>query len=296
MDGDFSILITTFNRLADLRYTLNSLESFLKDGVQIIICDDASTDGTSAFIMEEYPEIQLLVNPVNKGLIYSRNRLLNLTDTLYAISLDDDAHFLSDEVLQTAASHFKYNPKCAVIACKIYWGMQPPLHIRTEEETERVQSFVGCGHIWKMEAWRNIPNYPEWFVFYGEEEFASFQLFKKGWEVDFLPSIVVHHRVEVKNRKNNKDYHKRLRQSLRSGWYIYVLFYPWREIPRRFAYTLWVQLKLKVFKGDLKAAIAITKAVVDVVLNFPKLLRNSSRLNMSEFKDFRNLPESKIYS
>ncbi|MFV8279924.1 glycosyltransferase family 2 protein [Christiangramia marina] len=296
MDGDFSILITTFNRLADLRCTLTSLEKFLKDGVQIIICDDASTDGTSAFVRENYPEIKLLVNPVNKGLIYSRNRLLESTETLYAISLDDDANFLSDEVLQNAASHFANHSKCAVIACKIYWGMQPPPHICTEKETKRVQGFVGCGHIWKMEAWRNIPNYPEWFVFYGEEEFASFQLFKKGWEVNYVPRIVVHHRVEIKDRKNNKDYQQRLRRSIRSGWYLYILFYPWKVIPRRFAYTLWMQFKLKVFVGDLKAATAILQAVLDIVLNFPRLLRNSNRLNMSEFKDFKNLLKSRIYS
>jgi hypothetical protein len=42
-----------------------------------------------------------------------------------------------------------------------------------------LQSFVGCGHVWRMDAWRTIENYPEWFYFYGEEDFASYLLFKK---------------------------------------------------------------------------------------------------------------------
>ncbi len=100
MGSKFSILITTFNRLEELKYTLNSLESFLKDGIKIIICDDASTDGTSEFIRKAYPEIQLLVNPENQGLIYSRNLLMSQVQTPYAISLDDDANFLSSDLLE----------------------------------------------------------------------------------------------------------------------------------------------------------------------------------------------------
>jgi hypothetical protein len=30
---------------------------------------------------------------------------------------------------------------------------------------EVLQSFVGCGHVWRMDAWRTIENYPEWFIF-----------------------------------------------------------------------------------------------------------------------------------
>jgi hypothetical protein len=30
-----------------------------------------------------------------------------------------------------------------------------------------------------MESWRDSPNYSDWFVFYGEEDFAAHQLFEK---------------------------------------------------------------------------------------------------------------------
>ena len=60
-----------------------------------------------------------------------------------------------------------------------------------------------------------------------------------------------------------------MRRSLRSGWYLYGLFFPLREIPRRFLYTLWVQLKKKTFKGDVKATIGIFQALIDVLLHIP---------------------------
>ena len=146
-----------------------------------------------------------------------------------------------------------------------------------------------------MDVWRTIPNYPNWFVFYGEEDFASFQVFKKGWEVHYVPDILVHHRVDIKNRKKDKDYQIRLRRSLRSGWYLYFLFYPWELIPKRFLYTLWIQFKTKVFNGDIKAFFAIIQALGDVSINLSRLFRNSNRLSKKEFLEYSKLPDTKLY-
>jgi GT2 family glycosyltransferase len=135
-------------------------------------------------------------------------------------------------------SFFKNNAKCAVQAFSIFWELTPCNSHIAYEEKMRVKSFVGCGHAWNIEAWKSIQNYPDWFVFYGEEDFASYQLFKKGWEVHYNPEVLVQHRVNIKSRSKNKDYRLRLRRSLRSGWYLYILFYPIKTVPRKFFYTL----------------------------------------------------------
>lgn len=164
-----------------------------------------------------YPKIKLLKNNVSKGLIHNRNILLNQCQSKYAISLDDDAHFLFDNILETIQTYFENHSNCGVIACRIFWGKTTPISLVTKETNQRVKGFVGCGHVWNMKAWHSIPNYPARFVFYGEEEFASYQLFKKGWEVHYVPDILVHHRVDVKARKIENDYVTRLRRSFRSG-------------------------------------------------------------------------------
>lgn len=292
----YSILITTKNRKSDLGYTLDKISSLLnRVDVECIICDDGSTDGTFNYIKLHYPVIQLVINEKSEGLIFSRNRLLNLVTTEYAISLDDDAHFITENPLESIANYFDQNPNCGLIALRIFWGLESPKSIFSYEDVNQVKGFVGCGHVWRMEAWKSIPNYPEWFIFYGEEDFAAFQLFKKGWEVHYVPEILVHHRVDLKARKNEKDYHLRLRRSLRSGWYLYFLFYPLNEIHRRFAYTLWIQVKNKVMKSDWKATIAIFQAIGDVMINLPKLMNNSNRLSSDEFKDYNKLSDTKLY-
>jgi GT2 family glycosyltransferase len=295
-NATFSILITTKNRLTDLIFTLKKIQYLLdRKDVVCLICDDGSTDGTALYLQTNYPEIQLIQNPKSRGLIYSRNRLMNMVATDFAISLDDDAHFVNKNSLESIRNYFEENVHCGLLALRIFWGLDEPNSIFSNEKPHRVQGFVGCAHVWRMKAWRDIPNYPEWFVFYGEEEFASYQLFKKNWEIHYLPEVLVNHRVNVKSRKNNADYTIRLRRSLRSGWYLFFLFYPLKTIPRKMVYSLWIQFKIKVFKGDFKALLAIGLALCDLVWNIPKIMKNSNRLTQKEYESYNQLPETKLY-
>lgn len=282
--------------MKDLKKTFISLDSLLqRKDVELLICDDASTDGTSEFLKENYSEHTLVFNKKSKGLIANRNTLNNLAKGNYIISLDDDAHFLSENVLEEIESCFKNYPKCGVQNLRIYWNKEKPNNTISTESYQLNKGFVGCGHVWRKSAWESIAQYPDWFVFYGEEEFASFYLFKKGWDVLYNPKVLVHHRVDIKSRKKQKDYRLRLRRSLRSGWYLYFLFYPVKQIPRRLAYTLWQQIKKKTFKGDVKATIAVFQAIFDVIYNFPRLMNSANRLTHQEFLKYQQLPNTKMY-
>lgn len=292
----FAILITTKNRLEDLIFTLDRINGLLlRHDLECIICDDGSTDGTFNYLTQNHPKIKLLRNNKSRGLIFSRNRLLETTTAQFAISLDDDAHFLSDNPLEEIEQYFDNNSNCGLISFRIFWGKNTPNTLQTHLHPERVRGFVGCGHVWRMSAWKSIPPYPEWFIFYGEEDFAAYQLFKKNIEIHYLPMVLVHHRVDIISRKNNADYQIRQRRSFRSGWYLYFMFYPFLEIPRKLVYTLWMQLKNKTFKGDFKATLGIIQALFDVLINFPKLLKQSNRLSNKEYKEINQLNPIRIY-
>lgn len=296
MNFTFSILITTKNRLEDLKVTLQKISHLLeREDVECMIYDDASTDATVAFLKENYPNIQLFTNTISKGLIHNRNYLLNHCKGSFAISLDDDSNFMTENSLEIIENHFAHNEKCGVIACRVFWGKENPISINTNQIIERVSGFVGCGHVWNIQAWRAIPNYPEWYFFYGEEDFASLQLFKKGIEIHYVPDILVHHRVDVSARKNDKDYQVRRRRSLRAAWYNYFIFCPFSIIPRKMAYTIWQQIKNHTFKGNTKATLAMFQALFDVVVNIPNFMKYHNRLTKQEYKEYCNLPEAKIY-
>lgn len=291
----FTIIITTKNRIVELKKTLITVTNENYAGVKIIICDDGSNDGTFDFVKENYPDIKVLRNKKNRDLIYSRNRLMNEIDTDYAISLDDDANFLISPDYESIVQYFEKNEKCAILGLRLYWGTSLPHQFNTEHKPHQVKSFPGGAHIIRTSAWHQIPNYPEWFKFYGEEDFASFHLFKRGLEVHYYPDILIHHRVDIKSRKKNKDYIQRTRKALRSGWYLYLMFYPLKEIPKRMIYSIWMQMKLKLFKGDFRAFFGLMMAISDVIFNLPRVLKNSDRLTPQEFNEYMQLADAKLY-
>ncbi|BFM42276.1 hypothetical protein CFS9_09170 [Flavobacterium sp. CFS9] len=292
----FSILITTKNRKEDLNSTLRKIQHLLdREDVSCIICDDGSTDGTYSFIEKNYPEIHLIRNNKSEGLIYSRNRMMDLVTTDFAISIDDDLHFITTNPLEIIEKAFDENPDAALFSFRIYWNLEEPKITGCNDVLHQTKSFAGGANVWRMSVWRDIPDYPAWFVFYGEEDFASFQLFKRQWKIYYLPEVLVNHRVDLKSRKNNADYSLRLRRSLRSGWYLYFLFYPLKVIPRKITYSVWMQLKLRVFKGDFKALKALFLATIDLILAFPKIIRNSNRLSVREYKIYQELEDTKLY-
>jgi len=292
----FSILITTKNRLDDLIFTLNKIAPLLaRPDVNCIICDDGSTDATSDYLKENHPDIYLVRNEKSQGLIYSRNKLLRLTQSEFAISIDDDLHFITENPVEMIADYFKSHPECSLVGFRIFWSTSQPSSTQTSDKPLRMKSFAGGAHVWRMSAWKQIPDYPSWFIFHGEEDFAAYEMLKKGMEIHYLPAVLVHHRVDLKARKKDKDYALRLRRSLRSAWYLYFLFYPWIKIPRLLAYSIWIQLKIKVFKGDFKALQAIVFALADVVLATPKIIKNSNRLTRKQYQEFLDLEDIKLY-
>lgn len=292
----FSILITTKNRKDDLAFTLQKSQHLLdRDDVDFIICDDGSTDDTSQFIEDNYPKIKLIQNKKSRGLIYSRNRMMELVTGEFAISIDDDLHFITQNPLEIIKQAFYENPQVGLFSFRIFWDLEEPKRTQCDEASHQMKSFAGGANVWRMKAWKAIPDYPAWFVFYGEEDFAAYQLFKKKWRVYYLPEVLVNHRVNINDRKKDKDYSVRLRRSLRSGWYLYFLFLPIRYISQKMVYSIWMQIKLKVFKGDFNALKAIVLALFDLLFSIPRIIKNANRLSVEEYKEYQKLEETKLY-
>ncbi|QBZ97894.1 glycosyltransferase family 2 protein [Flavobacterium sangjuense] len=291
-----AILISTKNRCDDLLFTLQKIRHLFSVNVTCVVFDDGSTDATFEKVKSNFPEVEVLRNQTSKGYLFCRNVMLNKTTADFAISLDDDAHFLTETPIEIITAYFQNNPACGLIATRIYWSKTAPENGNNKEIQQKVKSYVGCGHVWRMKAWRAISNYPEWFQFYGEETFASFELFKAKWEVHYVPELLVLHRVDLKERtKSNNDFAFRYRRAIRADWYIYFLFLPLGKIPRRLAYSIWMQCKTKILKGDFKVIKPLLLAIFDLICCFPKLIKNRNALTSEEYDVYVKLNEAKIY-
>ncbi|GEP50473.1 hypothetical protein FNO01nite_11450 [Flavobacterium noncentrifugens] len=293
----FSILIATKNRRDDLIFTLHKISNLLRrSDVECIICDDGSSDGTFEYVSENHPGILLIKHQTSKGLMVSRNELLHQASGEYAISIDDDLHFITEQPLEIIENYFKTHPQTDLLSFRIFWGLSAPASTYTDEMPQRVRSFAGGAHVLRISSWRKIPDYPVWFVFYGEEDFISYQMLRRNMEIHYLPQVLTHHRVDLKGRKNNNDYYIRQRRALRSDWYLYFLFVPLKYIPKKMTYSIWTQFTKRVVeKRNPNAIKPIAMALFDLVAAIPKIIKYKNRLSQQQYASYKQLESAKLY-
>ena len=292
---DVSIIITTYNRKRELVFTLNTLQDVISpEG--IYIWDDASTDGTFEYISKNYPDIKLYKNDINQGLIANRNRLMAVVKTRYLISLDDDAHFITPKSLLDALCFMEDTPNCAVLSFRLYWGLKAPKKPGTQQEVFQVRNYLGGAHLMKREVWNNcIKSYPQWYHFYGEEDYASLKLYRKGLKIFYFPKVLVHHRVHISDRKKNFDYSRRAIFSLHAAWSNYLIFYPKPEAYFKIVYSVKEQIRLKLLKGQIEIIRTIFLAFWLLMNNYSFRNKISLSLSRIELKKYLSLPQAPIY-
>lgn len=115
-----SVCITTYNMQ---RYIARALDSVLAQKTtfpfQIIVCDDASTDDT-VNIVNTYKnkvgeQIQVIVQPHNKGLIENFITSLKTAETRYIATLDADDYWIDDYKLQKQVDHLQSNKQLSFV-------------------------------------------------------------------------------------------------------------------------------------------------------------------------------------
>lgn len=90
----FSVVVLTYNGLADTRRCLESVEAHSSEPYELIVVDNDSTDGTAAFLQrwaEHRPHVRVVLNRSNRGFAGGNNVGLALAEGRYAILLNNDA-------------------------------------------------------------------------------------------------------------------------------------------------------------------------------------------------------------
>ena len=89
-----SIIISSFNCQTDLLNCLASIYQFPPDGdFEIIVVDNASSDQSVEFIRDQFPEVKLIVNPLNLGFAAANNQGAKNASGDYLFFLNPDTIF-----------------------------------------------------------------------------------------------------------------------------------------------------------------------------------------------------------
>jgi GT2 family glycosyltransferase len=107
---DVSIVIVSFNTLVVLRECLASV--YREVGAlqaQIIVVDNASTDGSPEMVEQEFPDVVLIQSKVNLGFGRANNLGFESAKGSYVVLLNSDA-FLTQGSLERSVAHMNANP------------------------------------------------------------------------------------------------------------------------------------------------------------------------------------------
>ncbi len=107
--SDVSIVIVSFNTRDVLR---ECLESVIRENgalrVQIIVVDNASTDGSPEMVEQEFPDVFLIRSKINLGFGPANNLGLRSANGRYIVLLNSDA-FLTQGSLERSVAHMDAN-------------------------------------------------------------------------------------------------------------------------------------------------------------------------------------------
>jgi GT2 family glycosyltransferase len=116
---DVSIIIVNWNTINLLRQCLASVYQETRGvGFEVIVIDNASSDGSAEMAGKEFPEATLIVNTENLGFAAANNQGLAIASGRYALLLNSDTIVLDGAIQKTIAFADRH-PDTAAIGCRV---------------------------------------------------------------------------------------------------------------------------------------------------------------------------------
>ena len=116
---DISIVIVSFNTQDLTRRCLHAVQAHTRDvHCEVLVVDNASTDGSADMIAREFPEATLIRQPVNTGFAGGNNPGMAQAKGRYILLLNSDA-FLAPGVLSSCLQCMDKTPRVGILGCRL---------------------------------------------------------------------------------------------------------------------------------------------------------------------------------
>ena len=212
-----SIVIVNRNGVSYLRECLRSVVTLAYPRVQVVLVDNASTDGSVSRVLAEFPNVKVVTSGRNLGYAGGNNLGLEFAGGHYVLFLNNDTvieHNAVTRLVEIAAE----DERIGVLGCKIYSSEGPMLqHAGGVLFPWGVSRLVGCGEMdtGQFDEMRDV----DWvsgaalmvrrcvvdllghlethFGLYNEDTDLCFRARKADFRVVYVPRAVVHHRGSI---------------------------------------------------------------------------------------------------
>jgi GT2 family glycosyltransferase len=225
-----SCFLITRNRVDDLCDCIDHLLAQDYRPLEIVLLDNASSDGTLDRVARDYPEVVRLASDRNLGVAGGRNCAMEACTGDLLVGVDDDAILEDTSFLQRMVAEFEADPTLGCLCPRIvnyHTGLMDPKELPAKDKRKsdrrfETSYFVGCLFAIPRTVLDRTGNFPAGYFYAGEESDLGLRIFQKGYRLVYEPSFVVRHKVSPLRSTNRTKYRYYIRNRI---WFA-VSFYP----------------------------------------------------------------------
>lgn len=242
-----TVMITSRNRSAELRRTLDRLARMKPAANEIVVTADGCSDDSDAMVRSSFPHCRLFVNDTCQGSIHSRDRMLRVATGDLVLSLDDDSYPVADDFFDKLRPVVAAHPEASVITfpelrddgnfVAASKSPQAPGHY--------VSAYPNGAAAMRRADYLKTAGFPAFFTHAYEEPDYALRAYGQGKAVWFEPSLVIRHHYSSINRDNLRTHHFNARNELWSVW----MRCPWPWLPLVSAFRISRQFSHACRKG-----------------------------------------------
>jgi GT2 family glycosyltransferase len=183
--------LATHNRADVLRKAIGSALRQSFTPLRVAVIDDASSDDTSS-LRHEFKSVSWERWEQGRGYVRARNQMMLTATENYYVSLDDDSWFIKGDEIAIAVDFLERHRQIAAVAFDILSPDRPNLISRGAQRL--VATFIGCGHLLRLSAVKELGGYAEFPGAYGaEEKDLCLRLIDAGYQIVKLDGVHVWH-------------------------------------------------------------------------------------------------------
>ena len=284
---DVSVCIVSWNVAGDLRACLVSIRAQqTPPSFEVIVADNASSDDSVRMRQEEYPEVRLILNADNLGFAKATNQTLRAAQGRYLMMLNPDT-VLQPDCLAKLVAVAETHPEAGIVAprlvypdgslqfsCRRFPTIAAAIYRNTvfgrlfpraqaaseyimrdcDHDTEHdVDWASGACLLIRREAYVQVGELDEGFVWGSEDVDYCFRMHRAGWSVLYSPVTDVIHAV---GRSTDQAVVPTIVRTHRGMYRLYAKHFAPNALARAFvAVGVWLRAALLILSWETRRVI-----------------------------------------
>ncbi|HDP98012.1 MAG TPA: glycosyltransferase family 2 protein [bacterium] len=293
-----SFILISYNRIEVLLECIASIKGQTYSDIEIVLVDNASSDGTAATIRRSHPDIRLICSEVNLGVPGARNLAIRHASGEIFAFIDDDCLIRDTEFASKLNLFFSKRDEVSILTFKIinYFTNKinrhefPHRNKKLSDHEFETSYFLGGANAIRRQVFESIGEfYSDYFYGFEELDF-SFRAMEHDFRMFYSPRFEVFHKTSADARPSWRSVYFFTRNRI---WFAFS-FLPWYFIVSQliiwFSFFFFTAVKIR-------HPMTFFQGIKDGLRGLPKIYSRRKNLKISKtlMKKIFNLKGRLLY-